>query len=425
MDKILRAIKRLIPRSLFRALQPFYHFSLALTGALLYRFPSRHIALIAITGTKGKTTTVELVNAILEKAGYKTAVASTLRFKIGDSSERNLFKMTMPGRFFLQKFLRNAVSAGCQYAVVEMTSEGAKQFRHRFLALDALIFTNLSPEHIESHGSYENYKQAKLSIARALATSDKPRRIMVVNGDDKESPDFLSAGASENISVKLSDVAPYQTSDHTASFTWNTAPVSLKLPGLFNITNAALAAGFAKTQGISDEIIVSALSEFSGVRGRMEFVEEGQPFSVVVDYAHTTDSLQKVYEVFSDKSRICVLGGTGGGRDTWKRKEMGAIAAKYCESIILTNEDPYDEDPEKIIRDVAEGIPQGKYEIVIDRRAAIARAFSIAQKDNVVLLTAKGTDPYIMGPRGSKIPWDDASVAREELAKLGYRSSAR
>jgi UDP-N-acetylmuramoyl-L-alanyl-D-glutamate--2,6-diaminopimelate ligase len=415
MDTILRTIKRFIPRKIFKALQPLYHYVLALTGALMYRFPSRHIILVAVTGTKGKTTTTELVNVILEKAGHKTALASTLRFKIGDTSNRNLYKMTMPGRFFLQRFLRQAVTAGCQYAVIEMTSEGAKQFRHKFLALDALLFTNLSPEHIESHGSYEKYKTAKLSIAKALASSSKPHTVMIANGDDKEAVAFLSVGASENISVKLSDVTPYETHDKISSFTWRGVKTTLALPGIFNITNAILAARFAETQSISDEVIRSALSNFSGVRGRMEFIQEGQPFEVIVDYAHTTDSLKNAYGALTPKRRICVLGGTGGGRDTWKRKEMGAIASQYCSRIILTDEDPYDENPDQIVSQIAEGIPKEKYEIVMDRRKAIAKAFSFAEKGDAVFITGKGTDPYIMGPKGSKTPWDDATVAREEL----------
>ena len=163
---MLGIIKKIIPKPIFQFLQPIYHYSLAVLGALIYDFPSKKLIVVGVTGTKGKTTTTELVNAILEEASYKTALASTLRFKIGEKEERNFFKMTMPGRFFMQKFLREAVKANCSHAVIEMTSEGAKQFRHKFISLDALIFTNLAPEHIESHGSYENYVQAKLNIAR-------------------------------------------------------------------------------------------------------------------------------------------------------------------------------------------------------------------------------------------------------------------
>ena len=161
LELALRTIETYIPRPLYIFFQPSYHYTLALLSAFVYRFPSKHIAVIGITGTKGKSSTIELVNAILEEQGFKTALVSTLRFKIGETTERNLFKMTLPGRFFLQHFLRRAVNAGCNYAIIEMTSEGVRQFRHKFIYLDALIFTNLSPEHIEAHGSFETYKKTK------------------------------------------------------------------------------------------------------------------------------------------------------------------------------------------------------------------------------------------------------------------------
>src|SRR3989338_6367921 len=156
---------------LYAALKLPYHYLLAFAGAVIFGFPSRKLNVIAVTGTKGKSTVVELVSALLDEAGYKTAHCSTIHFKIGDKKERNLHKMTMPGRFFLQRFLNRAVHAGCTHAVIEMTSEGARQFRHKFISLDALIFTNLAPEHIESHRSYENYVAAKVSLAKALEKS--------------------------------------------------------------------------------------------------------------------------------------------------------------------------------------------------------------------------------------------------------------
>src|SRR3989344_2462524 len=169
-------IKKLIPKKLFEALSPIYHYKLALLGAILYGFPSKKIKVIGVTGTKGKSSIVEILSAILEEAGYKVASAGTVRFKIGKEIRRNLFKMTMPGRFFVQKFLREAVSKKCDHAIIEMTSEGAKQYRHKFVYLDALIFSNIAPEHIESHGSFENYLEAKLSLAKALSPSPKKEK---------------------------------------------------------------------------------------------------------------------------------------------------------------------------------------------------------------------------------------------------------
>ena len=180
LETILRIGRKLIPRKLFSLAQPLYHYLLTLTGALIYRFPSRKIHIVGVTGTKGKSTTLELVNGILESAGMKTALLGTIRFKIGSESKPNMRKMTIPGRFFVQKFLRQAIKAKCDYVILEVTSQAAVQYRHKFIPFNALIFTNLAPEHIESHGSYENYLQAKLSIAEAVGKSKKPNRVIVI-----------------------------------------------------------------------------------------------------------------------------------------------------------------------------------------------------------------------------------------------------
>ena len=421
LEKILRFTKKLIPTSLFSRIQPEYHFLFAFFAALAYRFPSRHIKVVAITGTKGKTSTTEIVNAILEEAGYRTAVAGTLRFKIGEEEERNLYKMTIPGRFFVQRFLRRAVNAKCDWVILEMTSEGARQSRHRFINFDALIFTNLSPEHIESHGSFEKYKDAKLSIARALSSSAKHPRIIVANADNEYAKEFLMVGADIKTTYALKDAEPYTLEKDGTMFTFADAPLRAHLSGVFNLSNMLAGIAFARAIGITPEVIHRALEKFHGIRGRVEHINMGQDFDVIVDYAHTTDSLEKVYEVFQDSRKICVLGGTGGGRDTWKRPAMGAVANAHCDEIILTDEDPYDEDPQKIVSEIMAGIENSKAKIIMDRREAISHAISLAKTGDAVIITGKGTDPYIMGPNGTKTSWDDATVAREELIKLGFK----
>lgn len=405
-------------------LKTIYHFILAIAGVLIYRFPSREICVIAVTGTKGKTSTVEIINAILEEAGHKTAISSTLRFKIGEDSKDNLLKMTMPGRFFLQKFLRQAVTAHCDYAIIEMTSEGTKQFRHKFIDLDILVFTNLAPEHIESHGSYEKYLEAKLKIADQLAKSKKANKFIIVNGDDKEHQKFLeAAGQAKPVIYKLKQAEPYYADDKSSDLTIDGVRIATRLPGLFNLANLLAGISVARTQNIGVETIKTALEKFAGIRGRMEPVG-WQEFDVLVDYAHTPDSLKAVYETLSQRRKICVLGGTGGGRDHWKRPLMGQIADEHCYRIILTDEDPYDENPEKIVREIASGIKKSQYQIIMDRREAIREAIKLAKKDDVVIITGKGTDPFIMGPNGTKQVWSDATVAHEELEKLKNAGTA-
>ncbi len=429
---MLSHIKKYIPKSLFRALQPAYHLLLATIGMIIYRYPSRNIKIVGITGTKGKTSTAEIVNAILEAAGYKTALAGTLRFKIGENSKPNLYKMTMPGRLFVQSFLRQAVDEKCDWVVLEMTSEGAKQWRHKWVDLDALIFTNLAPEHIESHGSFEKYLHAKLSIAKNLENKHKETYI-IANADDEHSKDFLSVKATHALGFSLKDAKPYQTHDHGISLSFQGALYTSQLRGEFNVLNILGALTFAKAYGISPKAIQKGLNAVSEIRGRVESVRlpsddpdhMRQNFEVIVDYAHTPDSLTALYKAFEDKKKICVLGNTGGGRDTWKRKVMGSIANDHCSEIILTDEDPYDEDPRAIINEMVEGIQGTPYKIIMDRREAIYTAISHARSGDVVLITGKGTDPYIMGPSGSKTPWSDSDIAREELKKVFSKSKTR
>jgi len=425
LEKVLRFTERLIPRKLYKMGQPIYHYLLMLAGALVYGFPARKLYVVGVTGTKGKTTVTELVNAMLEEAGYATALSSTLRFKIAGASERNIRKMTMPGRFAMQRLLRSAANAGCTHAILEITSEGVKQFRHRFLFLDALIFTNLSPEHIENHGSFETYRDAKRKIGRSLESSSKKNKLVVANADDKEGAWYLGLYVNKSAPYSIKDAKPFEKTADGHQWTFRKTLIRSHIPGTFNLYNQLAAATLATQIGIPLEHVKRALESFSGTRGRVEFVQK-EPFAVVVDYAHTPDSLEQFYGVFVDAENVCVLGNTGGGRDAWKRPEMAAIAEKNCSEIILTNEDPYDEDPQKIVGEMAKGIKdKSKLSIILDRREAIRSALKKARglvrqggKTVNVLITGKGTDPYIMGPRGSKERWDDARVVREELGKL-------
>ncbi len=416
-----RIIERILPKRVVAAILPAYHFALAALAALYYRFPSRRLTVIGITGTKGKTSTAELLNAIFEEAGKKTAVLGTLRFKVGEEDRRNLRKMTMPGRFFVQRFLSDAVKSGCTHAIVEMTSEGAVQFRQRFVDMDALIFTNLSPEHIESHGSYERYRDAKLAIARTLARSKKSHRYMVANADDVESEGFLSIEGLERRPYSIDDAEDLSASPDGSSFEWNGVKIVSGLSGIHNVYNALGAATAAAALGISDEDIAKGVASLERIPGRGERIDEGQGFPVVIDYAHTPDSLRAIYDAYEGYDRICVLGNTGGGRDRWKRPVMGEIAESACETVILTDEDPYDEDPLAILMEMKSGMKRSSPTIVLDRRSAIANALARAKEyaNPAVIVTGKGTDPYIMGPKGTKTPWDDREVAKEELRKMG------
>lgn len=423
MSALRNSLKRIIPTPLFKLLQPHYHLFLAWWGSRRYRHPSASLTVIGVTGTKGKSSTTELLAHILRSDGKKVASLSTIQFSIDGTAERNLFKMTMPGRFFVQKFLREAVDAGCTHAVIEMTSEGAKQYRHRYIDIDGLIFTNLTPEHIESHGSFRNYKQAKLSIAAAVEKSPKRPRFLAANIDDEHGADFLDFTVEQTLPYSLADLSLHSLHTDSISLVLNNTTIRIPLVGLFNVYNALAAITVARHFGVSLHTIQEAFRTLPALRGRMEHFHSpaaaAKSITVVVDYAHTPDSLTQLYDAFPEKYKVCVLGNTGGGRDTWKRPEMGAIAEQYCDQIILTNEDPYDEDPEKIVEEMKNGISnKEKVETIMDRKDAIARAIAVTPHDGYVLVSGKGTDPYIMGPNDTKIPWSDAQVVQELLEAM-------
>lgn len=422
MQATRNAIKRILPKQVFTFFQPYYHYALAYWGSVKYHHPSREITIIGVTGTKGKSSTTELITQILRTDGKKVASLSTIQFSIDNKIERNLYKMTMPGRFFVQKFLRDAVDAGCTHAVIEMTSEGAKQYRHNFIDIDALIFTNLTPEHIESHGSFEKYKAAKLTIAQAVADSTKRPRYLVANSDDEHGADFLDFPVEHKLPYSLKDLTLHTLQKDSISLVYKDTTIRVPIVGLFNVYNTLAAITICQALGVSLKTMQTALRDLPPIKGRVEHftspVTADKSITAVVDYAHTPDSLTKLYEAFPNKHKVCVLGNTGGGRDTWKRPEMGAIAETYCDIIILTNEDPYDEDPEKIVADMKKGMSDdAPVTIIMDRKEAIARAIAVAPTGGYVIVSGKGTDPYIMGPNDTKQVWSDAEVVQELLSQ--------
>lgn len=406
-----------------------YHFILAFTAVLWYGFPSRKMTVIGITGTKGKTSTVELLHEILAENGEKVASSSSLRFRIGDAVMPNDLKMTMPGRFFLQRFLYRAQQAGCRYVVLEVTSQGIMQHRQRFIKFDTAVLTNVAPEHIEAHGGFENYVAAKRKLFRAVA----PDGAIVLNRDDAQSASFVRVARARikiwygHSGIDLPDrrvsLGGVRIDANGISFMAGEVPFQSPLQGAFNLSNILAAIATGMRYDTPMERMAAAIGRVLGIAGRMEYVQR-EPFAVIADYAHTPDSMRSVYETLArDHSRlICVFGATGGGRDTWKRPEFAKIAEGFCAAVILTDEDSYDEDPEKILDDVEAGFSeQFRPHVVriVDRRAAMQEGISRARPGDAVIITGKGGEPWMMGPAGTKIPWDDRAIARKMLASSG------
>ena len=483
MKNFLVTAKKIIPTKLFKALQPAYHFLLNYLANIILGRPSQRLIVVGVTGTTGKTSSVYLIAKTLTSAGYRVGYTSTAMFNDGSREWLNDKKMTMMGGFFTQKILRRMVKNKCQYAIIETTSEGIHQFRHRFINYDILVFTGLYPEHIESHGSFENYKKAKgqlfahLKNCRTKYVNDQKfverpkselqklnwqrvKKAIVANFADESAGYFLNFWAELKIGYTMenyhdkSEEVDYEINSQenlelikganiqasafgtefdvlllSDFFTSEARGIHInsKLLGDFSATNSMNAVGVALSQGLSLEQIKTGLEKIKGITGRMEMINIGQNFSVVVDYAFEPRALSKLYEtvkLLPHNQIIHVLGSAGGGRDRSRRPILGEIAGHQADFVIITNEDPYDEDPEAIITEVALGAEKaGKANKInlfkiSERRAAIKKALTLAKDGDIVLITGKGSEQAICVKNGQKIPWDDRVVAREELQKI-------
>jgi len=429
-------MKNLLRKIAPRFLLGWYHLGWAALGAIVYGFPAKKMTVIGVTGTDGKSTTTEMITRILKEAGHKTCSTSSVWFQIGDRKWRNTLKMGMPGRMFLQKFLRDAVKEGCTHAVIEVSSEGILQNRHKFLNFRCAVITNLSPEHIERHGSFEKYRAEKQKLFRAAT------HVHVVNGDDENVSYFLQIPAKELYvyGLKKAPILPeitlYLAAEHIVehrdgtNFQINGRGFQLKLIGRFNAYNALAAICVGLALGISMETCRNALAKMDRMPGRTDPVIT-KPFTVLVDYAVTPKALENLYSgvrrLFAPKKLVCVFGACGGGRDKWKRPILGKIASTHCDIVILTNEDPYDENTHQILSQIKSGVSRAEsrdkalspsvYEI-LDRREAIRKALSIAQEGDVIVVSGKGSEDSIAVAGGKRISWDERKVVKEEFAKL-------
>lgn len=428
-----QAARNALPESLIEA----YHLALAHLAAFVYGYPSKKLIVIGVTGTNGKTTTSYYLAKVLEAAGDASGLTTTAVLKVGDEEWLNATKMTMPGRFWLQRMLRRMVREGCKYAVIETSSQGLIQHRHVGIRYDAAVFTNLTPEHIEAHGGFENYKKAKRILFEHVA-SQAPKKIdgkavkpfFVLNADDHAAEYYAEA-------AHLADVLWYgidsdkglraerlKLGDRGVRFSAGGAEVCLNQPGEFNVYNALAALSAAMRLGVPPEKAAASLGEIARVPGRVERVEAGQDWTVIVDYAPEPESFKQLYEALSfvpRKKTIHVLGSCGGGRDVGRRAVLGRLAAEKADIVIVTNEDPYDDDPQEIVDQVAGGALEGgktkdlNLFTILDRKEAIRKAMSLAAPGDLVVLTGKGCEPWICVAGGKKLPWDEVEAAKEAI----------
>lgn len=410
-------------------------FATAIIADHVYAYPSEQMKLIGVTGTNGKTTTTYLIEKILNDQRMPTGVIGTIERRFGGMSFP--MKGTTPDAHELQRHLGEMRDAGMRYCAMEVSSHALEQGRVKGCRFRTAIFTNLTQDHLDYHGTMEQYASAKglffSRLGNAYSQSAKERSYAVLNADDEASARFGMLTSAEVVTYGVEREADVRATSisvsakgaffHVQTFRGET-DIRLRLPGKFNVYNALAAIAAALIEGVELEYIKASLESIPGVPGRVESVEEGQPFSVVVDYAHTPDGLENVLRAvqeFADKRIICVFG-CGGDRDRSKRPLMGKIAARYSDIVIVTSDNPRTEDPARIIADIEAGLAgekqaSSRYLLIPDRRTAIQKAVEMASQGDVVLIAGKGHETYqLIG--GNVYPFDDRIEAKEAIRGL-------
>ena len=459
----MHKLKKLIPQDI----KNIYHLAQAILANFWYGFPSRKInphtnflpnsvikflhsrgigvgvKVIGVTGTNGKTTTVQMIAKILEEAGFKTAVASTINFKINGNEEINRTKFTTLSSWAVQKFIKKAIENGCEYLVLETSSHSLDQYRVWGVAYNTAVVTNITREHLDYHKTMEEYRKAKIQLFKKVKTA-------VVNLDMEKPEEFLAYAKNsvfaysisndklpmtnqcQNPNVKIQKIIAknVELGINGSKYEIQNTKYEIHLLGEFNIENALAATCVAISENIDLETIAKALEKIKLVPGRMERVENSKGLNIIVDYAVTPDSLEKLYELIKsirnnspeirESSKIIAVFGSCGERDRGKRPIMGEIVSKKADFVIVTNEDPYNEDPMQIINEVSEGIKNriegNNFWKILDRREAIRKALEIAKAGDFVVVTGKGAEE-IMAVGDKRIPWNDRKVIEEELFK--------
>jgi UDP-N-acetylmuramyl-tripeptide synthetase len=437
MKKLLKkVVQPLAPKKAVNA----FHYGEAVYASRKHQNPSEKMIVIGVVGSKGKTTTANMIWAILTAAGHKTGLIGTANIRYGDKEELNPYHMTMPGALILQKILSRMADQGCKYLVMEVPSEGQTQYRHVGINFDILVFTNVTRELMAAHNfSLETLHKHNKRVFKALNKSKRKMidgkkidKFIIANVDNKYAKDYMAFAVDHklNFGTKSQENKLHNIEDTKGGieFSINENRFKLKMLGKINAINAAGAITTTKALDVPSPAIKKGLANLPTIPGRMEVIEGKQPFTVIVDYAHEQASMTALMDSARDMKPkgakvITLLGAEGGGRDEAKRPEMGEIAYKGSDMIILSNVDPYEDDPYVILDDIAKGATKAGAKkdkdmfIIADRREGIRKALQLASKDDIVLITGKGAEQSIVVD-GKSSPWDDRKVVREELNRL-------
>lgn len=426
-QKLVRGVRKVLPSGALRRVEEIYRKGRVQLVSARYGNPARNLRVIAVTGTNGKTTTVNYINEILKEAGLKTAMFSTALIEVAGETQLNDLNATVGTTARMQRFFRDAKKAKVDYVVLEITSHALHQHKLATVPIEVAVMTNLTQDHLDYHKTMDQYAAAK---GKLFANNPK---FIVLNRDDDwfEFFDGYQAGAQKitygthpEAEAKIDYVKLYKKGseatvviDHQTKLDLATA-----LPGKYNVYNMTAAASVAYLLGLKLTDIVEGVANLEGVPGRFERVVEGLGYDVIVDYAHTPDAMEKLLEAAKaiTTNRVIIVFGATGDRDKGKRPIMGEIAARMADRVILTDDESYSEDPATIRSEVMAGIESAGGEAKTielgDRREAIEKALSIAKKGDTVLITGMGHEQFRI-VNGERLPWNDGDVVRELVGK--------
>ena len=424
-----KIVKALIPKSLFQKIEPTGHLLEAVLFNVLYGFPARDLKVIGVTGTNGKTSTCYLIHTMLNKAGYKVGLMTTVGYGVGEDIKPQIHHMTnVPVRELMQR-LRQMKQEGIEWLVLETTSHALAQNRIWGIPYSLAVMTNVTHEHLDYHKTFERYRDAKRKLFTLTNKNKRGLRTGVINAEDPSATLFASdiknpllygikAGdiRAENVELKT-DLIKY-----TAKANEEKYEITCHLPGSFNVYNSLAAVGVGIKLGLSKDQIEQGIAALKGVEGRMTSINEGQDFSVIVDFAHTPDSFEKLFKDIRPivKGKLIVMFGSAGRRDEAKRAVQGKLAGEYADLVVITEEDDRDADGQKIMEQIAEGVVAAGKErdnnlfLVHDREEAIRFSFNLADKGDTVLLLGKGHEKTIERADGER-PWNETEIARRLL----------
>ncbi|NLC31429.1 MAG: UDP-N-acetylmuramoyl-L-alanyl-D-glutamate--2,6-diaminopimelate ligase [Candidatus Moranbacteria bacterium] len=420
-------MKKIIPQKI----KNIYHLLQAVLANIRFGFPSRKLKVIGVTGTDGKTTTTQMITKILEEAGKKVALASTINFKIGQKEWTNLSHFTTLSAFAVQKFIKQAVEKDCEYLVLETSSHSLDQYRVWGIDYKTAVITNITREHLDYHKTMESYRQAKRKLFNNA-------EVAVVNLDMENPEKFLECNAKKILGYSLKkNQNKFQNLDtkpetivaenidleiDKSMFAVGNQKFTLNIPGDFNIENALAAISVGVSENIDLEICSRGISKISNIPGRMEYISNERGLNILVDFALTPDALKKLYSLLAKikkpEAKIIAVFGACGERDRGKRPIIGEIVSQYADLVIVTNDEPYHENPMQIIQEIVGGIKNKKegenFFIIPDRREAIKKALHLSVSGDVLAITGMGAEEsMIVGDK--KIPWNDKKVILEEL----------